>query len=48
MFAASEGKTHDGESWRRVGHPGALPDETRPLPGEGSQPRKHPTPSQQQ
>lgn len=31
---AVEGSTHDGESGRRLGHPGTLPTATRPLPGE--------------
>ena len=28
IFAAFKGKTHDGESGRRVGHSGTLLDET--------------------
>ena len=38
VFAASQGKTHDGESWRRVGHSGAFSGEARSLSGEGPQP----------
>jgi len=41
VFAASQGETHDGESGRRVGYPGAFPGEARPLSGEGPQSREH-------
>lgn len=43
VFAASQGKTYDGESRRRVGHPGAFLGKARPLSGEGPQPREHTT-----
>lgn len=41
LSAATQGKTHDGESGRRVGYSGAFLGEARPLSGEGAQPRKH-------
>lgn len=41
VFAASQGETHDGESGRRMGYPGAFPGEARSLSGEGPQPREH-------
>lgn len=41
VFAAFEGKTHDGQSGRGLGHLGAFLGEARSLSGEDPQPREH-------